>query len=391
MLLRFSSNGSKERKPGVDTPTAIAINPRSSLRWAFKTEESFSLDENAVLDGVQSCRGLSGRISAMCNQQRALVAILAFLCVVLAAYGKQVPGTFDRPPSGGLNPGNPSGNGQRESSKAAPFGGNLSARSSLLRMPVQLGQPQRQNDPVHSSSSNGEKIFAGSCAECHGLDGRGGERAPNIAENPTVQRLSDDQIFGVIENGIPGTGMPAFHTLESSDIKSVVAYLRTLQGTKKAAELPGDPDRGKAIFFGKAKCSSCHMVAGKGGFIASDLSGYARTHSVEETRSTITSPNPSGDQQSRTVTATTRDGKKYVGRIRNQDNFSLQLQALDGTFHFLAKPDIERLDFSPQSLMPSDFRSTLSPNELNDLISYLMTSANPGESAIPKEIVNEEE
>jgi len=329
----------------------------------------------------------------MCDQQRALVAILAFLCVVLAAYGKQVPGTFDRPASGGLNPGNPSGNGQGESSKAAPFGGNLSARSSLLRMPVQLGQPQRQNDPVHSSSSNGEKIFAGSCAECHGLDGRGGERAPNIAENPTVQRLSDDQIFGVIENGIPGTGMPAFHTLESSDIKSVVAYLRTLQGTKKAAELPGDPDRGKAIFFGKAKCSSCHMVAGKGGFIASDLSGYARTHSVEETRSTITSPNPSGDQQSRTVTATTRDGKKYVGRIRNQDNFSLQLQALDGTFHFLAKPDIERLDFSPQSLMPSDFRSTLSPNELNDLISYLMTSAsaNPGESAIPKEIVNEEE
>ena len=256
---------------------------------------------------------------------------------------------------------------------------------------MQLGPPQRQNDPVHSFSGNGEKIFAGSCAECHGLDGRGGERAPNIAENPRVQRLSDDQIFAVIENGIPGTGMAAFHTLESSDIKSVVVYLRTLQGTKKTAELPGDPDRGKAIFFGKAKCSSCHMVAGKGGFIASDLSGYARTHSVEETRSTITSPNPTGDRQSRTVTATTRDGKKYVGKIRNEDNFSLQLQALDGTFHFLAKPDIERLDFSPQSLMPSDYHSTLSPNELNDLISYLMTSANPGQSAIPKEILDEEE
>jgi hypothetical protein len=67
------------------------------------------------------------------------------------------------------------------------------------------------------------------------------------------------------------------------------------------------------------------------------------------------------------------------------------LQALDGTFHFLAQPDIERLDFSPQSLMPSDFRSTLSPNELNDLISYLMTSANPGESAIPKEMLDDEE
>jgi cytochrome c oxidase cbb3-type subunit 3 len=378
-----------ERKQRVDTPTAIAINPRSSLRWAFETEEGFSLDENAAWDGVQSCRGLPAGISAMCNPQRALVAILAFLCVVLAATGKQAPGASDRPSSGGLNPGNPSGNGRRESSNKAPFGGDW-RRSSLLRRAVQLGQPQRQNDPVHSLSGNGEKIFAGSCAECHGLDGRGGERAPNIAENPRVQRLSDDQIFGVIENGIPGTGMPAFHTLESADIRSVVAYLRTLQGRKKTAELPGDPDRGKAIFFGKGKCSSCHMVAGKGGFIASDLSGYARAHSVEQTRSAITIPNPTGDRQSRTVTATTRDGKKSVGRIRNEDNFSLQLQALDGTFHFLAKPDIERLDFSPQPLMPSDFRSILGPNELNDLISYLITSATPGESAIAEEILEEE-
>jgi cytochrome c oxidase cbb3-type subunit III len=271
----------------------------------------------------------------MCNQQCALVAIFPLLFIVLAAYGN--------------------------------------------------------HGPDASSSGHGDKLFAGSCAGCHGLDGKGGERAPNIAESPRVQRLSDDQIFGIVENGIPGTGMPPFHTLESSDIKSVIAYLRTLQGTKKPAELPGDPGSGRAIFFGKAKCSNCHMVAGKGGFIASDLSGYARTHSVEETRSAITIPNSAGDRQSRIVTASTRDGKKYVGRIRNEDNFSLQLQALDGTFHFLAKSDLERLDSSAQSLMPSDYASTLSPNELNDLISYLMTSANSGESATPKEMLDEEE
>jgi cytochrome c oxidase cbb3-type subunit III len=285
--------------------------------------------ERMAFNLAESCR----RISPMCNRRHAFVATVAFLCVVLAAYGNQAPDA--------------------------------------------------------SSSGNGEKIFSGSCGGCHSLDGRGGERAPNIAESPRVQRLSDDRIFGIIENGIPGTGMPAFHTLQGSDIKSVVAYLRTLQGTKKTAELPGDPGRGKTIFFGKSKCSSCHMVASEGGFIASDLSSYARTHSVEETRSAITSPNSTGDRQSRSITAITRDGKKYVGKIRNEDNFSLQLQGLDGTFHFLVKSDLERTDSSPQSLMPSDYGSTLSPNELNDLISYLMTSANPGE--IPKEILDEEE
>jgi hypothetical protein len=37
MLLQFFL----ERTQRVDTPTAIAINPRSSLRWALKTEETF--------------------------------------------------------------------------------------------------------------------------------------------------------------------------------------------------------------------------------------------------------------------------------------------------------------------------------------------------------------
>ena len=129
------------------------------------------------------------------------------------------------------------------------------------------------------------------------------------------------------------------------------------------------------------------MVAGRGGFIASDLSGYARTHDVEQIRNAITSP-PNGDHQARMVTATTRIGEKYEGRIRNEDNFSLQLQTLDGTFHFIAKVDLEGLEYSSQTLMPSNYGSTLSTNELNDLVSYLMSVASAGTS--PSEVPQKE-
>jgi putative heme-binding domain-containing protein len=190
-----------------------------------------------------------------------------------------------------------------------------------------------------------------------------------------VQGLSDAQISHIIENGIPGTGMPAFHALESSEIQTVAAYLRTLQGTKKTVKLPGDPDRGAAIFFGQAGCSGCHMVVDEGGFIASDLSGYASSHVVEEIRSAIIKPAPSRDRQARMATVILRGGEKYVGRIRNEDNFSLQLQTLDGTFHFVAKPDLEGLQYSLQTLMPFDYGSRLSPDELNDVVSYLMRVA----------------
>jgi putative heme-binding domain-containing protein len=234
-------------------------------------------------------------------------------------------------------------------------------------------------------SARGKQTFASTCATCHGLDGRGAERAPNIAENPKVQKLSDAQIAHLIENGIPGTGMPAFRSLETSDVRAVVTYLRTLQGAKRMVKLPGDPVRGETIFFGKAGCSGCHMVAGKGGFIASDLSAYASTHAVEQIRSAIVSRNPDTNLQARLVTATTRDGGKIVGRVRNEDNFSLQLEALDGTFFLVTKSDLEGLDYSSEALMPSDYSSTLSPHDLNDVVSYLIRVSGVGEAIAARE------
>jgi putative heme-binding domain-containing protein len=169
-------------------------------------------------------------------------------------------------------------------------------------------------------------------------------------------------------------GMPAFRSLGNRGIQAVVEYVRLLQGVGKTVKVTGDPERGKALFSGKAGCSECHMVAGSGGFIASDLTGFARTHSAEEVRSAITNP-VSANQQARTAVVTTVTGEKHVGRIRNEDNFSLQLQTLDGTFHFLSKASVSSVEYQPQPLMPSNYGSTLTSEELNDLIAFLISSA----------------
>ncbi len=132
------------------------------------------------------------------------------------------------------------------------------------------------------------------------------------------------------------------------------------------------------------------MVAGDGGFTASDLSGYARTHAVEQTRSAIINPTPSSDRQARMVTVTTRAGEKYAGRIRNEDNFSLQLQTLDGTFHFVSKSDLDRLEYDSQTPIHSDYGSTFSPADLNDVVSYLMSVANASASQTPTKAEEEE-
>jgi cytochrome c oxidase cbb3-type subunit 3 len=184
--------------------------------------------------------------------------------------------------------------------------------------------------------------------------------------------------------------MPAFRSLSSSDTKAVVGYVRTLQGARQVVKLPGNSGRGKTLFFGKAECSQCHMVGGKGGFIASDLSGYARTHDVEQIRSAITNPATITDRQARLIIATSHGGEKYVGRIRNEDNFSLQLQTLDGAFHFISKSDLDGLESDPNGLMPSGYGTSLTVTELDDVISFLISAANASRPVATRKS-NEEE
>lgn len=238
------------------------------------------------------------------------------------------------------------------------------------------GQQHAQNPPAHLSQREGARqVFATSCAACHGLDGTGSERAPNIITNPQVQRLSTSEMFSVISGGVPGTGMPAFERLGKPTISSLVAYVKSLQGKKQTAQLPGDPKTGEVLFFGSAQCSTCHMASGRGGFIAPDLSIYGQTHSAEQIKSAIINP-AARDSIKPMVKATNAKGDSYQGIIRNEDNFSLQLQSEDGAFHFLSKADLKTLERGQESIMPSNYSTRLSAAELNDIVSYLLSLAN---------------
>lgn len=221
----------------------------------------------------------------------------------------------------------------------------------------------------------GKEIFITTCAACHGLDGGGGEHGPDISHRQEVQRLPDQALMQIVRGGVPGTGMPAFGSLGDARMHAVVRYLRSLQGHTSVAEIPGDPTQGRALFFGRAGCSQCHMARGEGGFIASDLSSYASTPSANDIRNAITDPNRNLDPRKRTVIVTTAAGQTLTGMARNEDNFSLQLQTPDGTLHLFARPELQSIEYQPRSLMPGDYASRLNRKELDDLVSYLVSIA----------------
>jgi len=232
--------------------------------------------------------------------------------------------------------------------------------------------PKVQKSQATSAGATfGQKTFSSRCAGCHGLDGRGSQRAPNIATDPTTRHLSDPELSQTILNGRTDFGMPAFRELGSEEIQHVVDYLRVLRGVG-AVSAAGDSKRGKEIFFGKAECSNCHTVAGQAVFVGSDLSTYARGLTSAEIRKAITDPAPSAGR-ARTAVAITRNGQTLGGAVRNEDNSSIQLQGADGTFHFLLKSDLDKLEYQRLPAMPTDYGQKLSQQELNDLVGYLQS------------------
>lgn len=222
----------------------------------------------------------------------------------------------------------------------------------------------------------GAQVFAGNCAGCHGEDGRGAERGPSIATMPSVISKSDDDLLNIVKNGVPGTGMPPFGSLDEASRVAVVQYLRTLQGKDKvAAPVTGDAEAGRALFFGKAQCSSCHMVSGQGGFIGSDLTPYGLSHPANVIHAAIVDPDSVLQPNAMVMNVVTKKGQKVSGMVRAQDNFSLVVQSVDGQFHMFSKSDLASMNLTDHSLMPRDYGTTLTSKELDDLTSFLIVTS----------------
>jgi putative heme-binding domain-containing protein len=231
----------------------------------------------------------------------------------------------------------------------------------------------RAQQPASTTAAadvQGSMLFDSNCGSCHGSDGRGGEHAPDIATAADVQRLADSDLIAIAKDGVPG--MPAFGWLGQEKLTAIVQYLRTLQGRHIDIKLPGNPKGGEALFFGRGRCSECHMVNGKGGFIGSDLSLYGADASAGQVRRVILDPNRNLPPQKKATTVVTQTGQTFTGMLKVEDNFSVSVQTMDGDFHFFQKSQLTHIDLGSQSLMPVNYGSTLNDKQINDLVSYLL-------------------
>ena len=231
-----------------------------------------------------------------------------------------------------------------------------------------------------SDAGHGVQRFMEYCAGCHGADARGGDKAPALVSASNTTNLSDSELFRIVHDGTKG-GMPPFAQIGDANIRAVVQFLRSLEdsaASKSAsgeATVTGDVDAGRTLYFGKAQCSTCHLMQGKGGFIARNLTAYGRDRTGDEILHAITAPDTPLVPSSQVVTVTTKTGQNLTGVLRNEDNFTLALQTEDGRYHLLPRSDVRDVRYTEHSLMPQDYSTRLSQKELNDIVSFLIVAS----------------
>ena len=257
-------------------------------------------------------------------------------------------------------------------------------------------QADTVQNPLASSAAaaaEGQRLFNQTCQTCHGPAAQGDRDRGGPALNTTSLTHGDAaaDLFRNIRTGISGTQMPPFARLTDEQIWQLVTYIHSLQGGAPAAgvsgamtPVEGDVAAGEAVFFGKAACSNCHEVNGRGGIVGPDLSNAARL-GPGTIRQKIVAPSEPlppvagargggggrGAPPPVTIVAKTMDGREIRGVRRNEDTFSLQMVDGTGQLHLFDKLKLASVTVENKSLMPDDYAKRLTPADITNVVAYL--------------------
>lgn len=239
-----------------------------------------------------------------------------------------------------------------------------------------------QNAPPESGATDIKQTYSKLCSGCHGDDARGTQQGPGLAGNPWVRRRSAQSLKNVIRNGIPSAGMPPFK-LPAETIDALADMIVRLNASAAETTVPGDAAAAKTLFFGTAKCSSCHMVYGQGSPVGPDLSNIARTMTVDQLRESLLQPDARIAPGYGLVTVHGREGQTLRGFARSRTSFDLTLQDLKGAFHPLSLDKINRVEDEKQSLMP---QTRISGDDLQNMLAFLasLKGVQPGVTVPPQ-------
>lgn len=159
-----------------------------------------------------------------------------------------------------------------------------------------------------------------------------------------------------------------------------------LEGVKKGRDFA----RGRKL-FGEVLCAQCHLFAGtgglaKGGAVGPDLTAVGSRFSAHDILESIIEPSKVISEQYASFLFTMKDGSVVGGQVADENHYlvTLIVDPFNGTKQNIPKGNIVKKEASPVSLMPPGLVSTLSQDEILDLLAYLQSGGNDKAEAFSK-------
>ncbi len=217
----------------------------------------------------------------------------------------------------------------------------------------------------------GQRVFDAQCGLCHGRDGTGA-MGPNLQRATLRHAAGDDELIGLVRNGIPGTEMPAFYlSMTERMVWQTAAYVRSL-GRVAQSPLPGDPQRGAARYESSG-CAACHTVRGRGGVLGPDLTSIGAVRGPAYLREALVDPGAAHPPGYLVVRVVTASGTEIRGIRLNEDVFWIHLRDALGKVHALQKADLSLVEREPKGTLMPSYAARLSASDIDDLVAHLAT------------------
>jgi len=187
---------------------------------------------------------------------------------------------------------------------------------------------------------------------------------------------------GELTGVLPQVAAVAIASCPWGDIRQAAADVLPMPKAKGGEQLPavselvkrkGNPAAGKVLFAGAGTCAKCHIVNGEGKAVGPNLSGVGAKLSREALYESVLAPSAAISHSYETYTALMEDGRSVTGLLVSQSPDQVVIRGADSIDITLPAKDVDELVKQPVSLMPADLATTLSADELVDVVAWLET------------------
>ncbi|MEQ2008529.1 MAG: dehydrogenase, partial [Limisphaerales bacterium] len=152
----------------------------------------------------------------------------------------------------------------------------------------------------------------------------------------------------------------------AADKKALIAKVKT----RLTPDALAKADLGAGRFLFSGVCAACHRLYGQGGDIGPDLTGAGRDN-LDYLLENIGDPSAVVNADFRMSVLNLKDGRVLNGVIKTRTAQTLTLKTVTETLT-VARSDIASLQESALSMMPEGLLEALPPEQVRDLIAYLM-------------------